>query len=126
MPLASVIAFLLILSQVASPKHFRYNPKLGVLFSRKKKGDFVFDETPFIVGVVTLLKQVVGSFSLSYFFFFPISVVACFLEIKQKLIKPVSQHSAHTHTLFAYLGQYVRAQINASLTDKDIQPVEFI
>jgi WASH complex subunit strumpellin len=89
MPHAAVVALLLVLSQLASDKRFQYDAKLGILFSRKKTGDWAFDETPFVVGVATLLKQL---------------------------------HSTHTQLFLAYIGQFVRAKINATLETNAVSP----
>jgi WASH complex subunit strumpellin len=89
MPHAAVVALLLVLSQLSSEKRFQYDAKLGILFSRKKSGDWAFDETPFVVGIITLLKQL---------------------------------HSTHTQLFLGYLGQFVRAKINATLELNAVAP----
>eukprot|EP01133_Synstelium_polycarpum_P011225 gene11225-13087_t len=73
------LLFLFVLSQVTK---FQYNAKLCVMVSKKAKNSY--DWTPFIVGVITILKQF---------------------------------HSLHTQKFLAFLGQYIRCQLNTALAN---------
>ncbi|KAF2071648.1 hypothetical protein CYY_007041 [Polysphondylium violaceum] len=73
------LMFLFVLSQVTK---FQYNPKLGVMVSKKPKNNY--DWTPLIIGIITILQQF---------------------------------HSLHTQKFFAFVGQYIKCQINVSLAN---------
>ncbi|KYQ93508.1 hypothetical protein DLAC_06205 [Tieghemostelium lacteum] len=73
------LIFLFVLSQVTK---FQFNSKLNVMVPKKQKN--LYDWTPFIVGIITILQQF---------------------------------HSLHTQKFLAFVGQYVRCQINISLAN---------
>jgi len=75
-----VVVFFFALSQL---QRLTFNKTVESLLS-KKQGENV-DGPPFVVGLITLLKQF---------------------------------HSTHTHRFFAYMGQYIRAQIDLNTDPK--------
>jgi WASH complex subunit strumpellin len=74
-----VLMFLFVISQM--PK-FTYNRSLKTIMAQRPKDKNSVDATPFVLGVITLLKQF---------------------------------HSVYTQQFLAYLGQYVRSQLNIAV-----------
>ena len=62
--LISLLTFIFVISQI--PK-FAFNPKLNAMLSITQKKELPFDFDPFVVGVITILKQFHSSHRLRFF-----------------------------------------------------------